>query len=215
MEVVQAGRLSYGRPISVRRSATNHNSPLQYMQPELGSKAIHAPSTPPQLVRVSESLCQNLSQFKDLMKEYRKLDDSVTMRMNRNLAQFRDIDRHRSSRSGSPQDEACLHFWKELVANWENRTEIVNYCVGVVDASMEAKRQTLAGQDPKLDENRRTASALYTDEVKRNQMRNELTVETIIRQRSLDAFKSRCKFFEPPISDTRSRHWWDSVHAGH
>ncbi|CAE6366528.1 unnamed protein product [Rhizoctonia solani] len=158
------------------------------MQPELGSKAIHAPSTPPQLVRVSVSLCQNLSQFKDLMKEYRKLDDSVTMRMNRNLAQFRDIDRHRSGRSGSPQlqDEACLHFWKELIANWENRTEIVNYCVGVVDASMEAKRQTLAGQDPKLDENRRTASSIYTDEVKRNQMRNELTVEAIIRQRSLD-----------------------------
>ncbi|CAE6439555.1 unnamed protein product [Rhizoctonia solani] len=137
------------------------------------------------------------------MKEYRKLDDSVTMRMNRNLAQFRDIDRHRSSRSGSPQlqDESCLHFWKELVANWENRTEIVNYCVGVVDASMEAKRQSLAGQDPKLDENRRTASSLYTDEVKRNQMRNELTVEVIIRQRSLDAFKSRCKFFEDEVKN--------------
>ncbi|GAB1517144.1 hypothetical protein RhiTH_000188 [Rhizoctonia solani] len=98
------------------------------------------------------------------------------MRMNRNLAQFRDIDRHRSSRSGSPQlqDEACLHFWKELVAllqststaNWENRTEIVNYCVDVVEATMETKRQALAGQDPKLDENRRTASSLYTDEVK-------------------------------------------------
>ncbi|QRW26903.1 caffeine-induced death protein [Rhizoctonia solani] len=114
------------------------------------------------------------------------------MRMNRNLAQFRDIDRHRSSRSGSPQlqDEACLHFWKELVANWENRTEIVNYCVDVVEATMETKRQALAGQDPKLDENRRTASSLYTDEVKRNQMRNELTVEAIIRQRSLDGVDS-------------------------
>lgn len=53
-----------------------------------------------------------------------------------------------------------------LLANWENRTEIVHYCVGVVDASMEAKRQALAGQDPKLDENRRTASSIYTDEVK-------------------------------------------------
>ncbi|KAB5595248.1 Tryptophanyl-tRNA synthetase [Ceratobasidium theobromae] len=158
------------------------------MQPELGSKAIHAPSTPSQLVRVSESLCQNLSHFNaELMKEYRKLDDSVTMRMNRNLAQFRDLDRQKSHRNGSQlQDEACLHFWRELVANWINRTEIVNYCVAVVDASMEAKRQALAGQDPKLDENRRTATALYTDEVKRNQMRNELTVEAIIRQRSLD-----------------------------
>ncbi|QRV86745.1 caffeine-induced death protein [Ceratobasidium sp. AG-Ba] len=183
------------------------------MQPELGSQAIHAPSTPPQLVRVTESLCQNLSQFKDLMREYRKLDDSVTMRMNRNLAQFRDRDRL-SSRRSVPQDEACLHFWRELVANWVNRTEIVNYCVAVVDRSMEAKRASIAGQDPKLDENKRTASSLYTDEVKRNQMHNELAVEAIIRQRSLDAFKSRCKYFEPPLSDMESRKWWDTAHAG-
>ncbi|KAF8610718.1 hypothetical protein BDV93DRAFT_484153 [Ceratobasidium sp. AG-I] len=182
------------------------------MQPELGSKAIHAPSTPPQLVRVSESLCQNISQFKELMKEYRKLDDSVTMRMNRNLAQFRDRDRLGSGRGGSSQDEACLHFWRELVANWVNRTEIVNYCVAVVDASMDTKREAIAGQDPRLDENRRTAASLYTDEVKRNQMRNELAVETIIRQRSLDAFKSRCRYFEPPKSEARSRQWWETAH---
>ncbi|KAG8764141.1 hypothetical protein FRC12_008251 [Ceratobasidium sp. 428] len=119
------------------------------------------------------------------MKEYRKLDDSVTMRMNRNLAQFRDRDRL-SSRRTAPQDDACLHFWRELVANWVNRTEIVNYCVAVVDKSMDAKREALAGQDLKLDENRKTASSLYSDEVKRNQMHNELAIEAIIRQRSLD-----------------------------
>ncbi|KAG8704092.1 hypothetical protein FRC09_003782 [Ceratobasidium sp. 395] len=124
------------------------------------------------------------------MKEYRKLDDSVTMRMNRNLAQFRDRDRL-SSRRTAPQDDACLHFWRELVANWVNRTEIVNYCVAVVDKSMDAKREALAGQDLKLDENRKTASSLYSDEVKRNQMHNELAVEAIIRQRSLDGTSSR------------------------
>ncbi|KAG8715421.1 hypothetical protein FRC08_010608 [Ceratobasidium sp. 394] len=106
---------------------------------------------------------------------------------------------------------SALNFSK---ANWVNRTEIVNYCVAVVDKSMDAKREAIAGQDPRLDENRQTASSLYTDEVKRNQMRNELTVEAIIRQRSLDAFKSRCKYFEPPPSDARSRQWWDTAHSG-
>lgn len=51
-------------------------------------------------------------------------------------------------------------------ANWVNRTEIVNYCVAVVDKSMDAKREALAGQDLKLDENRQTASSLFTEEVK-------------------------------------------------
>lgn len=52
----------------------------------------------------------------ELMKEYRKLDDSVTMRMNRSLAQFRDRDRMRAdSSSSNPQEESCAYFWKELV----------------------------------------------------------------------------------------------------
>ena len=49
----------------------------------------------------------------DLMKEYRKLDDSVSMRLNRNMAQFRD--RERRSGSSGTQDEACAYFWNQLV----------------------------------------------------------------------------------------------------
>lgn len=62
--------------------------------------------------------------------------------------------------------QAHVPVTNACVANWVNRTEIVNYCVAVVDASMDAKRESIAGQDPKLDENRRTAASLYTDEVK-------------------------------------------------
>ena len=53
--------------------------------------------------------------FVDLMKEYRKLDDSVTMRMNRSNAQFRDRQRLGSGSSKDPQDEACLYMWRQLV----------------------------------------------------------------------------------------------------
>jgi hypothetical protein len=103
-------------------------------QPALGSQAFHAPSAP-QIIQVTASTCHNLSVFKgqsaspdfsehekiiqplaDLMKEYRKLDDSVTMRMNRNLAQFRDRERlGPGSGAAGMQDEACAYFWKELV----------------------------------------------------------------------------------------------------
>jgi len=53
------------------------------------------------------------------MKEHRKLDDTVTMRMNRNLAQFRDRElQGPGSGVGGMQDEACTYFWKELVGVW-------------------------------------------------------------------------------------------------
>jgi len=58
----------------------------------------------------------NQKRIPDLLKEYRRLDDSVTMRMNRNTAQFRDRDRMGlGTRGANNQDEACLYFWKELV----------------------------------------------------------------------------------------------------
>ena len=49
------------------------------------------------------------------MKEYRKLDDSITMRLNRTIAQYRDIDRVGSAGKGTVEDQACLQVWRELV----------------------------------------------------------------------------------------------------
>ena len=51
----------------------------------------------------------------DLLKEYRKLDDAVTTRINRTTAQFRDRDRLGASGKGSVQEQACAYLWKELV----------------------------------------------------------------------------------------------------
>jgi hypothetical protein len=48
------------------------------------------------------------------MKEYRRVDDSVTMRLNRNNAQWRDKDRL-SGKLALNQEAACQSFWRELV----------------------------------------------------------------------------------------------------
>lgn len=80
----------------------------------------------------------------------------------------------------------------------------------VVDQSMSEKRQLLEAQDADPAQQRRTQGALYAEEVKactprhchgcpmlivsglpvisyqRNQVHNELTVERIVRNRSLD-----------------------------
>ncbi|KAK7695985.1 hypothetical protein QCA50_000625 [Cerrena zonata] len=177
---------------------------------QLGSLAIQAPALTPQLVHVTPSTCHDLSMFKDLMREYRKLDDSITMRLNRSNAQFRDRDRLGLGAKGNVQEQACAHLWKELIDNWKRRMEIVDYCVDVVDKSMEQKQSELQNKDVDPAGQRRIQGALYAEQVKRNQIHNELTVEKIIRHRSLDAFRSRCRYFEP--SDTEGRRWWDRAH---
>ncbi|KAF9247037.1 caffeine-induced death protein 2-domain-containing protein [Melanogaster broomeanus] len=187
--------------------------PSQSSSPPLGSLAIQAPSLTPQLVHVSPATCHNLSIFKDLLKEYRRLDDTITMRLNRSNAQFRDRDRAGTTGKGSIQDQACAYIWKDLVENWKRRTEIVGYCVNVVDQSMTEKHKLLDGLDGDVRVKRRTQAELFADEVKRNQVHNELSVEKIIRNRSLDAFKSRCQYFTPPMTDIEARKWWDAAQS--
>lgn len=50
------------------------------------------------------------------MREYRRVDDTVTMRLNRTLAQFRDRDRRLDTSARiNPEEEACQYFWNDLV----------------------------------------------------------------------------------------------------
>jgi hypothetical protein len=164
-------------------------------------------------VHVSPATCHNLSLFKDLLREYRRLDDTITMRLNRSNAHFRDRDREGLGGKGSIQDRACAYIWKDLVENWKRRTEIVDYCVNVMDQSMSQKHQALDGLEGDAKSKRKTQAELFADEVKWNQVRNELSVEKIIRRRSLEAFQSRCRYFTPPLNDPEARKWFDGAQS--
>ncbi|KAH7097475.1 caffeine-induced death protein 2-domain-containing protein [Auriculariales sp. MPI-PUGE-AT-0066] len=183
---------------------------------QLGSAAHYAQSlaSPPDSKRISPDTCTQLSLFKDLIREYRKIDDSVTMRLNRTAAQFRERD----GRGGNQLDDAaCAFFWAQLVANWKGRTEVIHYCAEVVDRAAKEKRDSLLGADIALDGSvdertrRKLQAEAYAEEVKRNQIHNELGVEQIVRQRSFDAFRARCKFWHPPNTPANSEQiqWWD------
>ncbi|TFK43542.1 caffeine-induced death protein 2-domain-containing protein [Crucibulum laeve] len=181
-------------------------------QPLLGSLALQAPSLTPQTVHVSPETCQDLTLFKELLREYRRLDDTINMRLNRANAAMRDKERHQDdTTAGNVQDQACTYLWRELVGNWKRRTQLVEYCVSVVDQSLTQKRYAL--EDPSADPatRRKTQAAIFSDEVKRNQVHNELTVESIVRKRAIEGFRSRCQYFVPPAADVEARRMWDAA----
>ncbi|TBU49376.1 caffeine-induced death protein 2-domain-containing protein [Dichomitus squalens] len=179
-------------------------------QPQLGSLAIQAPSLTPKTVHVSPSTCHDVSVFKELMSQYRKLDDTINLRLNRATAQYRDRERRGLAGKGDVEEQACAQVWRELIANWSRRRELVDYCVGVVDQAMEEKQRSIQDAGDDASAQRKARGALYAEEVKRNQIRNELFVENIVRKRAFDAFRSRCRYFEPPQTDAEARKWWES-----
>ena len=128
---------------SVYHEQSSPSNPMPTRHPNLGSLAFQAPST--QTIHVSSSTCHNLSVFKgvcstaasscsflrsflakpwethdsipiDILKEYRRLDDTILMRLNRANAAVRDHERiHRETGGGTIQDQACASLWRELV----------------------------------------------------------------------------------------------------
>ncbi|KAF8195903.1 caffeine-induced death protein 2-domain-containing protein [Mycena galopus ATCC 62051] len=178
--------------------------------PVLGSLSLQSPSSVSQIVSVSRSTCTEISSFKELLREYRKLDDSINMRLNRETAMVRDQERNGGGRpgKGSVQDQACANLWHELASNWRRRKTIIEYCVGAADQSKEEKQKTAqAEEDP--TKRRAIEATMFADDVKRNQVRDELSIDTIVRKRSLDVFRSRCRYFVPPLTDSEARKMWD------
>ncbi|KAJ4478045.1 caffeine-induced death protein 2-domain-containing protein [Lentinula aciculospora] len=183
-------------------------------KPQLGSLAIQAPSLTPQIVHVRPETCLDLSIFKGVLRSYRVLDDTINMRLNRTTAFMHDQERQKTSREKvSAEEQACSRLWQELVANWSRRKELIQYCVGVVDQSSQEKQDIVDSQTSSSSAVRKARAEKYSQEVKRDQIHKELTVETIVKQRSIDAFRSRCMYFVPPSTDVEARMLWDAANA--
>lgn len=130
----------------------------------------------------------------------------------------------------------------------------MQYCVGVVDQSMDSKRLALEAETEDPATKRRMQGALYAEEVKVRRMYfgilqsftesdpfsairfimnrvlsrlcgdDHWTVSTPFKAfphsgyesncSCFSAFRSRCKYFEPPLTDADARRWWDAARAG-
>ncbi len=202
----------------------------QYEPVQLGSSSVLKPLTPPNVSNLTPSTCLAIGEFKELLRQYRQLDDGITTRLNRTFARSRALGQSSSpsllSSSGmtsassadlgtstyaTPAPGACAAFWRELVDVWIGREEAVRFCIAVADQN---PRSPSSPQTPAMDGDRlldadyrasppvgssegRWSRAENSAETLARQLHNELKVESIIRARSLDAFKSRCRFFTP------------------
>ena len=59
--------------------------------------------------------CRIACGLPELMSQYRKLDDTINMRLNRTTAQFRDRERSGLGGKGDIEEQACAQIWRELI----------------------------------------------------------------------------------------------------
>ncbi|KAG6817398.1 hypothetical protein H0H87_009042 [Tephrocybe sp. NHM501043] len=100
---------------------------------------------------------------------------------------MRDSDRINDS-STNIQDRACLNVWREL---------LIDYCVLVVDQSLDEKRSVVEDETQDKATKRKVQGHIFAEQVKRSQVHNELKVESIIRRRAID--------------DSEARETWDAA----
>jgi hypothetical protein len=119
----------------------------------------------------------------EILREYRRLDDTISMRLNRANAAMRDHERLTDvAGGGNVQEQACLSMWRELVGeflqvkvchnfsqavgNWTRRTKLVEYCVYVMDQSLIDHRKVMEAQTDDPASQRKIQAKAFEEEVK-------------------------------------------------
>ncbi|CCU99071.1 unnamed protein product [Malassezia sympodialis ATCC 42132] len=122
--------------------------------------------TPPSVRDVTPSLCLSLVEFKDMLRQFRAVDDSVTLRLNRAFAHSRDrgtslppslLMQHDKSYSSSTatdlgrstyssvSETMCASIWLDLVDLWTRREDTIKYCMEI---NAQQAQQAQAAQAP-------------------------------------------------------------------
>ncbi|KAJ2663602.1 hypothetical protein IWW48_001285 [Coemansia sp. RSA 1200] len=125
-------------------------------------------------IEMSARICLDMSHFKAVMKQLRKVDDNIILRMN-------------NTNTTAPGE--CMALFQILQTAYRRREHDIGMCLGVLD------RRISDVEEADDDGGRSTLFSLRTQ---RDWVASERGVEDIVRRRSLDVFKSRCQFFEFP-----------------
>ncbi|KAI8336195.1 caffeine-induced death protein 2 [Chlamydoabsidia padenii] len=123
------------------------------------------------------STCFNFSFFKEMMNELRRVDDNIILGLNS---------------TNTHSEHACGDFFNRLATSYKRREDAVDYCLKVMDSEIDRKSSLLQQDPDDLD----IQSDLFADETKRRLIDNEMIVEGIVRDRTLEVFKSKCRIFD-------------------
>ncbi|KAH9814980.1 caffeine-induced death protein 2-domain-containing protein [Melampsora americana] len=175
----------------------------QWLEPQFAasSSTTDSESRSKRQIPGSLAICGDLSEFRKYIGRYRKLDDSLTLHLNR-------ISIPTQSNT-TPDDQKhagveCAQFWGILTQTWLDRENVIRSCINVLEESLKVKSNSTEnsflnssgnGPEQTLEESQRrraVESELYNERLRLKMIYDELNVESLIRQQSMKKFRSRC-----------------------
>ncbi|TNY18800.1 caffeine-induced death protein 2-domain-containing protein [Rhodotorula diobovata] len=146
---------------------------------------------------VTPSLCADYASFRRALDQSRRVsDDPLSTRLNRAAALAGGAVAGRGAREMGARE--CDDVWRELTARWTERGEVIGYCdraLADAAAATGAKTQQRAEdavRELSADWKERGRGLQDEREAQRSRLSTELSIESIIRARSLALFRSRC-----------------------
>ncbi|GAA6054888.1 hypothetical protein JCM3770_004269 [Rhodotorula araucariae] len=148
-------------------------------------------------LRVTPDVCRDYTAFRRALDTSRRVsDDSVTTRLNRAAALARGAVQGRGAREMGPKE--CDDVWRELTQRWAERANVISYCdralADAAAAAADSNARTVQDEVRELSADWRERGRGIQDERQQQHTRlsQELSIESIIRARSLALFRSRC-----------------------
>ncbi|BGP53601.1 hypothetical protein JCM8202_001478 [Rhodotorula sphaerocarpa] len=185
-------------------------SPSSSSSSSSGNTSGESPSTSTH-TRITPAVCENYSLFKRLLDQSRRAsDDAISTRLNRAGALAGTAVSGRGS-AREMGDRECDSVWRDIVARWNERAQALEFCdralghtartgevAGATAGAAATPRDRNAGDELasvrrlSADWKEQGRGVMDEAELKRSRLQTELSVEQIIRARTLALFTSRC-----------------------
>ncbi|OXA58135.1 coiled-coil domain-containing protein 58 [Folsomia candida] len=133
------------------------------------------------------SICDDISEFLDLLKTLRFVDDKLVNRLNTTIP----------TESFSAKVDAqvnCKDLFLQLVASHANRNQALGQCLTLSSE----KLQNFKEQKKSNPNDLKNLRLLRTEQTKFRELQTQMNVEEVIQERSLRIYHERCRAFYKP-----------------
>lgn len=135
--------------------------------------------------KFDSTTCLDIIGFQDYLKRLRTVDDTIILNLNST------VTTSSTAKETEKNTSNCLLFRNQLNEAYNDRDQVIDVCLAEARAKVSQLKELKAQNESDLN---------VQKELKRHQTRlrmieKELTVEQIIRDRSLKALQERCRRF--------------------
>lgn len=132
--------------------------------------------------------CEDYLGFQEALKKMRNVDDRIVYALNTSVPTKSFSDKVNAT-------DKCKQLYEQLQESYNSREKAIKKCINVVSNSID-KLHEEKNRDP---DNFEIMKELKKEQTQLRLMQSELTVEEIVKDRSLKVFYERCRnAYRPP-----------------